>query len=411
MLSGNAHHLVAATALSLGVIACDGQGEGRFGLPPPDQTRQVALSGDEYAWTPLPLEASPFAFVDRTTGSTFNLRGEAIAGPLEAERRRLRPVAGFNMFWFAMSAFYPGAELWHPDGDRRVASGTLPAVKSGVRACGGGRDCIPSLPNTGRPQGNLAWVGPDNSEAAYLRDTDLVLGIFVDGVARAYPHNLLWWHEIANDQIDDIQFSVTYCPLTGSGLAFSAGVEGRTFGVSGQLFNSNLIMYDHGDRTLWPQLWMAPADRASGWLEQFPLREMTWGLWKRMFPDTIVLSDNTGFDRDYLRYPYGDFRTNDADTFRTTNPPPDPRYSNKTLVFALVDRASGAARGYVHNDLDAMSEEGHVVINDTFDGRPVVITYQRDLKWQGSGRERVIGFVQAFWADTPEGTLLFDVKR
>ena len=400
-----------ATAAVCFIAACGESGDGgRVGLPPPDQTPQVSESADTYVWTPAPVGTSDFALVDRASGSTFNVRGEAVEGARADDRRLLRPAPGFNMFWFAMSAFYPGSPLWHPDGDRQVQDGRLPAVKSGVRGCGGGRDCIPSLPNVGPPAGNLAWTQPEADDAAYLADRDLVLGVFVNGVARAYPHNVLWWHEIANDRIGDVSFTVTFCPLTGSGVGFSATEAGRTFGVSGQLFNSNLVMYDHASRTLWPQLWMAPADQASGWLDQFPIIEMTWGRWKQLYPDTIVLSQDTGFSRDYTRYPYGDFRTDDDDTFLATSPGPDPAYPNKAMVFALVDRASGAVRGYVHDDLDAISVDGRAVVNDTFNGRPVVVVYQREEKVNLDGRERIRGFVRAFWTDTPEGALAFDLR-
>ncbi|MEO1336016.1 MAG: DUF3179 domain-containing (seleno)protein [Myxococcota bacterium] len=392
------------------VFACGSENGGRSGLPPPDQQRQPSTSADTYAWTPLALTSTDFGFIDRTTGSTFNLRGEAVAGPLAEQRRRLQPVSGFNMFWFAMSAFYPGAPVWHPDGDRQVKDELLADDKSGIRACPGGRDCIPSLPVVGKPNGNLAWTRPGADDVDYLRDSDLVLGVFVDGVARAYPHNVLWWHEIANDRIDDIGFSVTFCPLTGSGVGFSATAADRSFGVSGQLFNSNLVMYDHDSRTLIPQLWMGPADRSSDWLQQFPIMEMTWGLWQQLFPDTIVLSADTGYDRDYRQYPYGDFRTNDLDTFTVTAPLPDRQYPNKTMIYALVDRGASAVRGYVHDDLDAISTDGRMVINDTFNGRPVVIVYQREMKRVVGSRERIHGFVQAFWADTPEGTLEFDLR-
>ena len=401
--------VLGVVAIALAISGCSDEG-GRFGLPQPDQVRQPSSSPDTYAWTPGAITEMDFGLVDRATGSTFNLRGEAVAGPLSDDRRLLKAAAGFNMFWFAMSAFYPGASLWHPDGDRQVQLGQLPDNKSGFRGCSGGRDCIPSLPNVGPPTGALAWTRPGEPAAAYLRDTDLVLGVFVDGVARAYPHNVLWWHEIANDRIDDIGFTVTFCPLTGSGVGFAATGASRTFGVSGQLFNSNLIMYDHANRTLWPQLWMGPADRASDWLTQFPILEMTWGRWKAMYPDTIVLSDETGFGRDYTRYPYGDFRSNDADTFSVTDPRPDPAYPNKAIVFALVDRNTGTARGYVHNDLEAAAVDGRAVINDTFNGRPVVITYERESEAVINGAFRYRGFVRAFWADTPEGRIQLDVR-
>ncbi|MEM7676596.1 MAG: DUF3179 domain-containing (seleno)protein [Myxococcota bacterium] len=391
--------------------ACGPQNDGRFGLPPPDQPRQPSPSPDVYAWPPRSITASDFGLIDRTTGSVFNLRGEAVEGPLAEQRRRLQPVAGFNMFWFALSAFYPGASVWHPEGDRQVREGRLAADKSGIRACPGGRDCIPSLPQVGKPSGNLAWARPVDSDVSYLQDADLILGLFIDGVARAYPHNLLWWHEIANDSIEDTKFSITYCPLTGSGLGFGATGAGRSFGVSGRLYNSNLVMYDHDSRTLYPQLWMGPAAGESiDWLPQFPIMEMTWGLWQQLFPDTIVLSSDTGYDRDYRQYPYGDYRTNDSDTFTVTEPLPDSQYPTKTMVHALVDQSANTVRSYVHDDLDAASTGGRTVVNDIFNGRPIVVVYQRELKRPVDGRERIHGFVTAYWTDTPEGTLEFDLR-
>ena len=84
-----------------------------------------------------------------------------------------------------------------------------------------------------------------------------MLGLVVDGIARAYPENILWWHEIINDEIGRYPVSVTLCPLTGTGLAFRTANGGQfSLGVSGGLFNSNLVMYDRRDNeTLYPQMY------------------------------------------------------------------------------------------------------------------------------------------------------------
>ena len=84
-----------------------------------------------------------------------------------------------------------------------------------------------------------------------------MIGVEVDGEYIAVPHNILWWHEIAN--FDELGLAVTYCPLTGSSIAFHrSGVDGAQFGVSGLLYKNNLVMYDRtavdGEDSLWPQM-------------------------------------------------------------------------------------------------------------------------------------------------------------
>ncbi len=365
--------------------------------PPPDQTPLPTSGPYSYNWSPLTPKTGDLVLVDRETRSTFNMRGEAFAGPLAAKKRLLRRIHGVNMFWFAWSVFYPGSDVW--GAGARVRDATLPTNKAGILGCSGGADCIPSLPNSGPPAGDLAWAKPGSSGASYLEDSELVMGVFHKGVARAYSHNLLWWHEIANDKIGDDSFSMTFCPLTGSGVAF-AGTGGRTFGVSGNLFNSNLVMYDHATSSLWPQLWMGAVSGPEGdkktWLKTFPAVEMTWKAWRELHPDTLVLSSGSGYTRDYTSYPYGGYRTDHKDTFATTSPAPDTAYKNKSMIFGLVDRENGKARGYVHEDL--FSKRGSSgAINDSFAGNAVVVVFHKTMK-----------LVQAFEAKTPDGTLTFD---
>jgi hypothetical protein len=161
-------------------------------------------------------------------------------------------------------------------------------------------------------------------------------------------------------------------------------------------------MYDHETSSLWPQLWMGAVSGSEGaahtWLVSMPAFEMTWAKWKELHPDTLVLSRNTGQGRDYTRYPYGDYRTNDADTFSATNPPPDPLYRNKAMTFGLADRPGGLARAYVHADL-ASKAGTRSVTNDTFAGRPIVILY-----------EEAAQLALAFESQTPEGALTFDAR-
>ncbi|MCY3665503.1 MAG: DUF3179 domain-containing (seleno)protein, partial [Gemmatimonadetes bacterium] len=116
-----------------------------------------------------------------------------------------------------------------------------------LRSGGVPRDGIPAMTN---PQS----VAPE--DAHYLADSDLVLGVVANGAARAYPHRLGWTHEVINDQLGGQYISVTFCPLTSTGLVFDAMASDSTqieLGVSGMILNSNLVLYDRRDeKTLYP---------------------------------------------------------------------------------------------------------------------------------------------------------------
>jgi hypothetical protein len=168
---------------------------------------------------------------------------------------------------------------------------------SAMMSGGPGKDGIPSID---RPK---FWdaAGADD----YLDDGDIVFGLVENGVARAYPQRILVWHEIVNDTIGGLGLAVTYCPLTGTAIAFERG--GTEFGVSGRLVNSNLVMYDRDTDSWFPQV-LAIAIRgpqtASALVER-PMVWTTWQRWRAAHPDTEVLSTETGFARNYNRDPYG----------------------------------------------------------------------------------------------------------
>ena len=144
--------------------------------------------------------------------------------------------------------------------------------------------------------------------ASRLDDSDLVLGIALYGVAKAYPLPIMNWHEIVNDRFGDLPVVVTFCPLCGSGMAFESIMDGRplTFGVSGLLYNSDVLLYDRQTESLWSQL---KSSAVSGFyktrkLKSVPMQHTTWQHWRKQYPNTLVLSFDTGFSRNYSRNPY-----------------------------------------------------------------------------------------------------------
>ncbi|MFQ5770719.1 MAG: DUF3179 domain-containing (seleno)protein [bacterium] len=254
-----------------------------------------------------------------------------------------------------------------------------------VRGCFGGRDCIPALTNPALLTASEA--------TSYLGESDLVLGVFQNGVARAYPHRILWWHEIVNDTLGGEMLTISFCPLTSTGLLFDATLNGEehTFGVSGLLYNDNLIMYDRlSGETLFPQLCFIGRDgNLNGQqLELLPIIETTWSAWKALYPNTTVLSDDTGFDRNYSHYPYGDYRTNNDNLlFPLTKE--DHRLERKDIIFGII--LNNIERAYPFKDMGEMA-----VLNDDIGGPKVLILFIEEAKLAISYYREVEGQVLNF---------------
>ena len=145
-------------------------------------------------------------------------------------------------------------------------------------------------------------------QARWLKAEDRLLGIQRNGVARAYPVAILNWHEIVNDVIGGEAVAITYCPLCGTGIAFAARLNGRDahFGVSGLLYNSDVLLYDRETESLWSQiLGRAVSGKMAGQtLPGIPLMHTTWQDWRARFAQSEVLSTRTGYNRDYTGNPY-----------------------------------------------------------------------------------------------------------
>ena len=226
---------------------------------------------------------------------------------------------------------------------------------------GPGKDGIPSID---APSFVLA------SQASYLNDNDLVIGVKVGSEVRAYPHPILDWHEIINDGINSTKFTITYCPLTGSGIWWNRVVNGNetTFGVSGLLYNSNLIPYDRKTDSNWSQMKLQSVNGSLiGTIpETAAIVETTWKTWKTMYPQTKVIDeDKTGFNRNYGSYPYGDYRTNHNNLVFPISTD-HSRLPRKERVCGVI--VSGKAKVYKFSSFpDSIN-----VINDVFNSTSLV---------------------------------------
>lgn len=185
----------------------------------------------------------------------------------------------------ALDAFAPSTD----------GGSSCPVPSSRLVDGGPGRDGIPALTNPRR----VSAASGD----AFLCTDSLVLGVAFGGEARAYPHNVFWWHEIVNDVVGGRPIVLSYCPLTGSGMAYDPVIGGQTlnFGVSGLLFDNNLVLFDRASDSLWSQM------RVEGICGRFartvpvllPVAQSTWAAWKALHPETTVVSFDQGFSRNY----------------------------------------------------------------------------------------------------------------
>lgn len=225
-----------------------------------------------------------------------------------------------------------------------LSNASIPIEK--ILSGGPGKDGIPAIDNP---------IFATQDKADFMKDSDRVLALEVDGVAKAYPINILNWHEIVNDKIGDQSFAVTYCPLCGTGAVFSADVKGKhsRFGVSGLLYNSDVLLYDDRTESLFSQILSKAISGPLVGENLMPLvsTHTTWGKWKTLHPDTQVLSTDTGYVRDYTRNPYGDYGSSRVLYFPVSSSADKPNtFHPKETVIGLIDGSN--IKMYPFSELD-----------------------------------------------------------
>lgn len=231
---------------------------------------------------------------------------------------------------------------------------------------GPGKDGIPSIDN---PQ----FISVD--EVTFLRDDDLVLGFADNDDVRAYSHRILDWHEIVNDDINDHSLAVIYCPLTGTGIGWNRLINGTktTFGVSGLLYNSNIIPYDRFTDSNWSQLMhlSVNGELIGREAQTYNLLETSWETWKKLYPNSHILSLNTGFSRNYDRYPYGNYKTNNNLIFPVSNS--DDRLHKKERVLGIF--VDDNMTVYRFDSFDNTLS----LVNDEFQSKKIVVAGSKNL--------------------------------
>ncbi|MEF8795611.1 MAG: DUF3179 domain-containing protein [Salinivenus sp.] len=232
---------------------------------------------------------------------------------------------------------------------------------STLRPGGPPKDGIPSIDNPSFVSIGSAsrWVDPEEP----------VIAIQMNGVAKAYPLQILTHHEIANDEIGGTPVAVTFCPLCYSSIAFERRLDGEpvTFGVSGLLRKSDLVMYDRKTETLWQQFTgeAVVGDRAGDELEIVSSQLISFRQFAQNYPDGTVLSRDTGYDRPYGQNPYAGYDDVDQSPFAYDGPTDDRLPPKEKVVAVELD---GTHKAYPHS----ITEEQRV-IHDAIGDRSLVV--------------------------------------
>lgn len=250
------------------------------------------------------------------------------------------------------------------------------------------RDGIPSIdsPKYESADSELPW-----------REDDLVMTYDQGQKRYAFPIGILNWHEIVNHEADGTPVLITFCPLCGTGMAFDPEVEGRplTFGVSGLLYNSDLLMYDHQTESLWSQIEgrAISGPLAGAELEPVAIRHELWQKWRNRVGDNgRVLSTDTGHRRNYRQSPYGDYDHSERLYFPVSST--SRKYHAKTWVLGWTH--DGVSKAWPFPEL---AEHGDRVLEDRIGGKKVSVHFDAEVPSAELRDEsgKLIPATRAFW--------------
>jgi hypothetical protein len=216
------------------------------------------------------------------------------------------------------------------------------------------------------------------SEVDWLADKEPVIAFELDGDARAYPLQIMTWHEIVNDEVGGTPVAMTFCPLCNTAIAFERPeIDGKitTFGTSGKLIHSNLLMYDRATQSLWPQVTgVALVGELEGTrLTRHPARIVSWQEFKTAFPTGQVLSRDTGHDRRYGENPYPGYDDVDSAPFLFSGEA-DGRLAAVERVLGLQNGDDVVAFPYFR--LQEHASGGLAAVNQMIGSQPAVVLWK-----------------------------------
>lgn len=299
-------------------------------------------------------------------------------------------------------AFYICQPHYTGTGPRAVLSDVLRASNT-IFPCPQYEHVREALVNGGPPKDGIPAVNRPifiSAQHSGLDDDERVYGIDHQGFTAAFPEYILLWHEVVNQETKTGRISITYCPLTRSAI----GYAGYTLGVTGMLYNSNLVMYDRKTQSRIPQILGRAIDGELCGLSlpSFPATSTTWGRWKQQYPDTLVMTPDTGYSRSYGIDPYGAYYTTPGTLFPLTME--SMALPEKSMVLALESGECTAAVA-----VDGFQERYPAGLTFVLGDRTVSVYYDHDL--EALRAEDDVRQMQAYWfawyAQHPE-TKVFD---
>lgn len=265
---------------------------------------------------------------------------------------------------------------------------------------GPGKDGIPSIDNP-------KFISLTEADE-FLDLESIGLGFVWKGEARFYPYQILVWHELVNDTVQGDPVLITYCPLCATGVVFERKVNGQAaeFGVSGLLWQSNLLMYNRtsnpDNESLWSQVLgeAVLGEDTGAILKVLSADTVKYGAWKQAHPDTSVLSRDTGTLRSYGSDPYGNYYTDETVGFGATFN--DDRLHPKEFVLGV--EIAGQFKAYRETAIRAGTT------TDNFAGQELTITKDetgtvRIKDEQGEEVRIIAGFWFSWLAVHPETEL------
>ena len=222
-----------------------------------------------------------------------------------------------------------------------------------------------------------------------------VMGVYFKGIAKAYPIRMLNRHEIVNDTFTQTGVVVSYCPLCGSGVVFllPQGERGNTFGVSGLLYNSDVLLYDRESESLWSQLMLKAisGQRRGETLALLAATHTSWGEWQKRYPSTLLLSGASASSVSYNNNLYADYENSEQLWFPVGQESSAFRAKERVLGLSI----NGVDKAYPYSEL-ASSSAG---FEDVIGGQTVRIIWSEagHSAYALDGEGRQLPSVSAYW--------------
>ncbi len=283
-------------------------------------------------------------------------------------------IAGFVLCMLAQSSALAQAKQYldagkgQPPFDVTVHAVPIEEILNG----GPPKDGIPAL-------NNPKFVSPSDG-GKFLKKRDKVLAIEYNGVAKAYPIRILNWHEVVNDNFNGKPVVITWCPLCLSGIVYDPenGGSRLTFGVSGKIYKSNLLMYDRETGSLWSQMLQRAitGPLTGAVLAMLPAEHSSWEHWRTEHPNTLVLSLDTGFKRDYGLDPYRQYLEDGRPTFLSSQDSKKTKGKIDPMEPVLGVNIGGMQKAYPFSRLKKKPRQFADRVGDT----TLVIHFDRESK-------------------------------